>query len=58
MRFSSLEDTIIPDNQGLIMLGLALLRTGNQRTHLWHHQTAMGLQPHQFNWIGKSKWGA
>ena len=31
---------------------------GNQLTHLWRHQAAIGLQPHQFIGIGKSKWRA
>ena len=38
--------------------------TGNQQlvpnlireAHFWHHQAAMGLQPHQLNGIGKNKW--
>ena len=28
-----------------------------ERTHLWNHQTKMGLQPHQPQRIKKSKWG-
>ena len=26
------------------------------KAYFWHYQAAMGLQPHQLNGIGKSKW--
>jgi len=31
--------------------------TGDQRAYIWDNQAPMGIQPHQLNRFGKSKWG-